>query len=739
MKCPKLLFILLFSPMLFYAQKDTISVDSLKKLYKKTFEYSYAYDYKNGIITGGILVSEALKKNDYYHASQGYSRLGSFYTDMRDTVNALDYYNKALHFAKLTQKDTFISGVYNDIGNLLMENGGNIEIAKKNFEKSLELNLKTNEKQRGLLANYINLAWANIDLKELDKAFPYLLKAKNILNENPDLHPLYGINLDILKGRYYFYKNEDNLAISIFEDVAQRAEAGNYLAQVAEAQEYLSKSYERIGNLAASNESLKKEKVVKSQLNEILGEQKLLETSAKFKLEQYQNDLDSAKKQQDYADALMKKSKLLNYIFIGSFVVLLIAFLIIYSLSKTRKRYISRLYHKNIELTQAKEEAERLSKLKTQFFSTISHELRTPLYGVIGISSILLEDKNLTSHEDDLKSLKFSADYLLALINDVLILNKIDANGVKLERTPFSLKRLVNNIIKTFSFGLEQNKNQIHLTIDPSIPDQLIGDSVRLSQILMNLIGNAVKFNENGNIWVTIQSLSKNNETHKIRFMVKDDGIGIPKEKQASIFEEFSQVENKNYNYQGTGLGLPIVKKLLALFGSEINLESGVNKGAAFSFELEMEAYDMQEVLEVPIAYSETSTFGNVFENIHILVVDDNRINQKITQKILEQRHFHCSLADTGEEAIQLVKEQRFDLILMDIHMPGMGGIEATELIREFDEQTPIIALTAVEIDEMRKKILSSGMNDIILKPYDVSQFLNTILRNLNPAFSPKI
>ncbi|MEZ4857260.1 MAG: ATP-binding protein [Flavobacteriaceae bacterium] len=738
MKDPKLILILLFFPSLFYAQKDTISNDSIKVLIKKTFEDSYAYDYKSAIITAGVIIEETIKKGDHFNTSAGYNRLGSIYTDLKDTLNGLEYYNKALEYARLTKQDTFIAGVYNDIGNLYMESGGSVEKAKENFKKSLELNLSGNRSEKGLLANYINIAWTHINLNELDKAFPYLNKAKSIVSLNPSLHPLYGINLDILFGRYHYYKNIDiDLCISIFEDISKRAEKGNFLNQVVEAEDYLSKAYEKKGDFEAAIASLKKRKEINTELNKIISEQRLLETSAKFKLEQYQNDLERVKKEKEYSQKLIQKSKLLSYIFIGSFAILLIAFAIIFRLSKTRKRYINRLFHKNLELTQAKEEAERLSKLKTQFFSTISHELRTPLYGVIGISSILLEDKELSSHKDDLKSLKFSADYLLALINDVLTLNKIDANGVKLETTAFSLSRLLQNIIRTFNFSLEQNKNTIHLSIDKTIPDFLIGDSVRLSQILMNLVGNAVKFNENGNIWVTIKQLkSANYGTYKIHFEVKDDGIGIPKENRESIFEEFSQVQNKNYNYQGTGLGLPIVKKLLALYGSEIHLQSELGKGTSFSFAIELKANEKMEATEYPIAYQELAALESSLGQPHILVVDDNRINQKITQKILEQRNFKCALADDGEEAIEKVRNTNFDLILMDIHMPGIGGIEATKSIREFNSKTPIIALTAVEIDDLRKIILDSGMNDIILKPYDVSQFLTTILRNLTPIGS---
>ena len=383
----------------------------------------------------------------------------------------------------------------------------------------------------------------------------------------------------------------------------------------------------------------------------------------------------------------------------------------------------------------AKDNAERLSQLKTQFFSTVSHELRTPLYGVIGLASILLEDET-SKNKEDLKSLKFSADYLLALINDVLLLNKMDANGVILEKTAYRLSSLTKSITRSFEFSLEQNNNKIHLHIDENLPDKQVGDYVRLSQILMNLIGNAIKFNENGNIWVSIDLLEKTKTgLYKTQFTIKDDGIGIPASKQKTIFEEFSQVENRNYNYQGTGLGLPIVKKLLALYESEVILKSEMGKGSIFTFIIDLEA-NISDKNETKKSLENEGTAIHVFENVHILVVDDNRINQKITQKILEKRQFKCSLADDGEQAISLVKKNTYDLILMDIHMPKVDGVEATKEIRKFNAEVPIVALTAVELDEMRATIMNSGMNDIILKPYDISQFLTTILRNLNKALA---
>ncbi len=429
-----------------------------------------------------------------------------------------------------------------------------------------------------------------------------------------------------------------------------------------------------------------------------------------------------------YTQELDKKSSLLTLFLIASSLLFVIALVLFYLFYKSKKKYIQSLTEKNTALLKANEEALQLSKLKTQFFSSISHELRTPLYGVIGLSSILLEDEKLKSHQEDLKSLKFSADYLLALINDVLTLNKSETSSMSLENAPFNLRELLENVQKTFMLSLEHKNNKLTLEIDESIPLKLLGDSVKLSQIMMNLIGNAIKFNQNGTIRIKIELLEKLKNDHlRIKFSIIDNGIGIPKEKQESIFEEFSQVEKRNHNYQGTGLGLTIVKKLLALFNSEIKLLSDTGQGSLFYFELDLQKdSDTSNTLPEP-------DYSNIpFKNMHILIVDDNKINQKVTQKILERRNFKCSFADDGAEAIAQTQKYKYDLILMDVHMPNIDGIEATRSIRTFNTTTPIVAFTAVEIDEIRNAIFDSGMNDIIVKPYVVSQFLNTILKNIN-------
>lgn len=734
-KSPILLIILgLFYAQFSFAQEPTITSDSLYKLVRKSFNQQYAFDYKGAIDTGVLIEKEALKNGNYMVAARSNQRIASVYLSMKDSTNSFFYYKKALEYAITSKSDSIISGVYNDIGNARLEMDGDLSKAKDNFEKAISISKRAGYPAKERIAPIMNLASVYLNLKEPLKALPYLNTSREIIEGDKTMHPLYSINLDVLRGKYHTLRKNTTRAISLLKGAGARAKKGAFLEQELEAQENLSITYQKSEQLQEAITSLKKEKTLNEKYNVIIREQQFQQASAKLKLEEYQEDLTAAKTEQNLSNEIATKSKKTSTIFIVATIISFGAFIAAFLLYRSRKNIVQKLNKNNIQLVKAKEEAERLSKLKTQFFSTVSHELRTPLYGVIGLSSILLEDEKLKGHKDDLKSLKFSADYLLALINDVLTLNKADANGMKLENAPFNIKKLINNITNSFAFSLEQNNNTIQVRIDEALPKRLIGDSIKLSQVLMNLVGNAIKFNENGTIEIIIKSLGKNKQgKYQTQFFIKDNGIGIPLEKQESIFEEFSQIESNNYNYQGTGLGLPIVKKLLAVYGSEIELNSSPGNGAIFSFIIPLEE-NLSTSQDESTIDDVISSSGSVFENMHILIVDDNKINQKVTQRILETRHFRTTLADDGLQAIEQVQKQQFNLILMDIHMPNMGGIEATRKIRSYNKTLPIIALTAVEIEEARGEIIASGMNDIILKPYDVAHFLTTILRYLSLA-----
>jgi len=716
------------------AQEALVSKDSLTKLAQSAYKFSEVHDVKKAIETGALIISVAERQEDKYYSYVGYNILGLVYFRAKDTLQARRSYEKALAVAKESKADSIVSWAYVNLGNL--ESQGEVNYLKgiEYYEKSIELNRKIDREKDNLVPN-LNIGWTYLDQDAPDKAYPYLLTTQRLIAEYAQGNYRLECASDQLLGRYYLIKGQYDKSEFYLKRAAKAADENEYVSKIESIYEHYSQLEETRGNYDQALVYLQRSKEYEKKMFESEKIQEMEAASAKFRLEQYESTIADAQRQEEISAELVAKSKLLNYILIGATFLLLTGVIVIFLTLKSRNKFIKRLYKKNTQLEEAKLEAEKLSNLKTKFFSTVSHELRTPLYGVVGISSLLLDENTNPELEEDLKSLKFSGNYLLSLINDVLLMNKMDVDGVEIQKIPFKLSDLIQNISRSFEFSLEQNKNSIHLSVDPRVPNNLIGDSVRLSQILMNLIGNAIKFNENGNIHLNIDLIDKlSNGQYATRFIIKDDGIGIPKSKQESIFEEFSQVNNANYSYQGTGLGLPIVKRLLTLFDSKIVLESKLGEGATFSFVLNLEPGKIVEQptenTSIAISNDKEESEGSVAARI--LIVDDNRINQKVTQKILEMRNYICAIADDGEEAIAMVKENTYDLILMDIHMPRIGGIEATMAIREFDASTPIIALTAVDLDEMRSTILDSGMNDIILKPYDVSQFLTTILKNLS-------
>ncbi|WP_203255761.1 response regulator [Hyunsoonleella ulvae] len=448
--------------------------------------------------------------------------------------------------------------------------------------------------------------------------------------------------------------------------------------------------------------------------------------TSKLKAEQFKNEITTSNLEKE----LLKQKAQQKNIFIVA--ILLITLLLVVILStykianKKKKILVKDLKLKNKQYLIAKEESDKLAKSKSQFFATVSHELRTPLYGVIGLSSILLENVELKEHEKDLKSLKFSANYLLALINDLLQMNKIDNKSFTKEETIFNLRDLINTIVFSFEYIRLQHKNNINLSIHDDVPKNLKGNSVMLSQILMNLISNACKFTENGNIDVIINLAYLDNETTTINFTIKDEGPGIEQHKLDSIFDEFTQIDSSTKTYQGTGLGLPIVKKLLVQAGSSIHVESTLGKGSAFKFALKLKTASQSEE-HMSSSIKDTSQLAGK----KTLIVEDNRINQIVTKKILKSSDVICDIAENGEEAVHMARKNNYDLILMDINMPVKNGIDAARDIRVFNNSTPIIALTAVEIEEQKYQIFESGMNDIIVKPYDIDVFKRTIIENL--------
>jgi signal transduction histidine kinase/CheY-like chemotaxis protein len=696
----------------------------IKKLVDSSTVYYNSGNYSKSLELNVKIVQTAEEMNDTTYLQNGYRYLGYDYLILQDTLLAKKNFEKSQEFASLSKNETALGLSYMDLANLHGYSKRSLNKALDYHNKSISIFKKLNDSSNLsnayfntvlTLNKYDRLDESLVYLREADK-LKYLMSNRLRANVHNQWARYFIKNKNYEKAEYYL--SEILLDTVLHESRFELADAYWYYSRIYFNQKKYKEAYlysEKYQNLYEDNH------------NKLQSEESQ-RVAASFQLAEYKKDIEKTELQNELQSEILKSKNSLNKLLLVILAISILLLLFLYIVYRKRKEFIKKLESKNQEYLEAKEESERLSKSKTDFFSTVSHELRTPLYGVIGLSTILMEDDTLQTHKEDIKSLKFSADYLMALINDVLQISKIDSKGLDEDQVVFDIRELVKVIIPSFEYIRIQHNNTIRVDIAEDVPAMIKGDSIRLSQVFMNLIGNACKFTENGLITIHISTVLIGDTETTLHFSVKDNGIGIPAEKQVHIFDEFAQVSSKHYNYQGTGLGLPIVKKLLALSDAEIKLDSTIGEGSNFYFDLRFDHVIDASIIETPTT---TMLDEEVLKGKHILIVDDNRINQIVTTKILEKRGVQCSLASNGEEAIAIAKKASFDLILMDIHMPEKNGMEATLAIRMFNPNIPIIALTAVEVKEMRHRIYESGMNDIIVKPYDITKFKRTILRNI--------
>lgn len=705
-----------------YMNRTSYSREYYLALIDSADNYYFNGDYKQSLGVNIHLLTSALAENNAEYIYTGYRHLGYDYLAIQDTVLAEESFIKSQRFASKTENDSARALSYMDLANFYSTLKGDQKTALKYHDQSIDLFEELADSANLAKAHYNTIITA-MEADNYNKAYLHLIKAKRLL---PFTRESFEIGLDILFAEFYFEKEDFASVDSFLSKAITEAKKQDLNVELESAYDLYSQSLYAQKRYQEAFDTRKEYEQYLQQGLEELSESEVETISAKFQVSEYRKDVKAAELENQLQAEIVASQGRLNTVLIILSIAGMTLMIVLFLAHRKRKELVSQLVKKNKEYLEAKERSEQMSRSKSNFFSTVSHELRTPLYGVIGLSTILLEDKSLKKHEKDLKSLKFSADYLLALINDVLQINKIDSDKLDDDKANFDLCELLRTIASSFEYMRLQHHNELVMDIGENVPRWVHGNAIRLSQILMNLVGNAIKFTENGTITIRVKVESETEEHTSLRFEVQDTGIGIAPEKQELIYDEFSQVNSKNYNYQGTGLGLPIVKKLLASSNSEIELESKLGQGSTFSFNLEFGRVEQE--FNQPKA---SAINAQDLEGKKILIVEDNRINQIVTQKILEKNGVQCFIAGNGMEAIERVAKGSLDLILMDINMPVMDGIAASKEIRKFNTHVPIIALTAVEVEELRSKIYEAGMDDIIVKPYDASKFEQTILKNL--------
>jgi len=618
--------------------------------------------------------------NDSEDLGKSYKIFGDVYSAKKDYYQALDSYTAAKSLFEQESLNAELAEV------LLCE--GKAYIKLKNYNKSRDV---------------------------IEQALALARKEGFVRTESDAL---------ISHGIVYNKLNNIDKALTSATEGVKIAKDNQFVIILSEGYLVLSDIYNATDDYKSSRDYLEKHLLLSDSLRSLRRANSSKEQETQYLLNEANQKNSEIVQKLEKAEDDNSLSTLISILSVALITILSLLTLSLYKNNNIRLKTNNMLHKKNGELIIAKEKAELASKTKANFLSTVTHELRTPLYAVTGLSNMLLEENPKPEQIQHLKSLKFSGDYLLTFINDILQINKIEANKVDIEPEPFNLKKKINNIILALTNSAQDNNIKIHFEFDANLPENFIADQLKISQILINLIGNSIKFAKNGDIWIRVYKIEESGKMYTVRFEVEDNGIGISQEKQDNMFESFSQGSIQiNRKYGGTGLGLSIVKGLIEILKGKIYVKSELEKGTTFYFEIPMEHTSVEEAKEVKTNYFDGNTEDLNIENVKILVVEDNKINQMITKKILNKMQLKCDIVDNGEDAVDMIRANKYDIVLMDIHMPGISGIEATKIVRSFDKEQIIFALTAVTIEDKMHEFEEAGFTDIIPKPFKQEEF----------------
>jgi len=715
------LFILLWSIPWIKAQDTYSPKDSLQYYYQQSLTYRHQNKISPAMEALEKAAKLAEKSEDLKALLDTYHKFALLYLEIDDPETTLFYWDRAGVLLKNIEYP-YGEAVHQFINATLLYRSGNNFQAMNEFEEAKTL---SNDKN---LLNNILLAEGNIflNIEKFDEASVHY----NALLINSDEYERAYLATLANLGLASLYDKQDTVDESIkhAEAALKLAKKNNFFKEIVAASNFLASTYEKIGGYEKALLLNKGLTNIKDSLFTLEKEKLVARTAEKIKFQQQSKIINELDAEIEEIKASANRSEITAILASAFLVIISILSISLFRNNQIKLKTNDLLQTKNTELEQARDAAVSAMEAKSNFLSTVTHELRTPLYAVTGLTHLLLEENPSAHQKEHLKSLKFSGDYLLNFINDILQINKIDADKLEPLSIEFKLKKVITDVIDSLQQNAKENNTKVVLDYDNTIPLNLLGDPLKLSQVFMNLVGNSLKFTKDGQVDVVVQLKNKEEDNITVYFEVTDNGIGISEQQQKNIFDSFEQGSIQiNREYGGTGLGLTIVKSLLGLFGSTINLKSKLGEGSTFYFDLDLKVEEMSTE-EIPF---EMTVEEFELEGLHVLVVEDNKINQVITKKMLSKKGITCDIANNGNEAIDAAKDNEYSCILMDIHMPGISGTEATIQIRKFNSEIPIIALTAISMEDSMDEFYEAGCNAVVTKPFKPEVFYQKIGENV--------
>ena len=668
---------------------------------KKIADYTEALN--GGIYMEPLIAANLDNPNVLKIAPKFFGGIAWLYHGNADYEKSNEYYEKAILYARKLNDEKAIFKYKGAIG----FNEFKLGKREKAFGTMQDLfNQAEKLKDTVLIANSNYLFYIILVEENPEKALKY---AKSSLNTS-DLTDLSHRYINV--GTCFLEVRQLDSALHYTKLGEKIALDNKFIQQESNAYNQLRDIYSRMGDYQSAYHYFQAFDALDRKINSYKSSMELV------KIQREQMNLEEALNTEK-----LNNQKNIKWISFGVLTVLVIMVLYLFNqlnLINKQKR--------QIELEKAR--AEQSEKYKEQFLANMSHEIRTPMHAISGITNTLLRNKHAKSQNAYLEAMKTSSDNLLVLLDDILDLSKIESGELKIEKSKISPHQIIDNVIKAYKFRAKDKGIKLTSEVSANVPEKIIGDTVRLTQILINLVGNAIKFTESGSISV---KLHLNENSSNLIFSVQDTGIGISKSKIDSIFETFKQGDkSKSQIYRGTGLGLSIAKKLVELQAGRIWVVSEPKKGSTFYFELPLIIPPKKNLEDEKHLEMDITGFSKKLKGLKVLLAEDDEFNIMVVQDDLNYyiENLQIFIANNGEEAINLFKTDSFDIVLMDMHMPIVDGIEATKQIRGYEKtkksqtRVPIIAMTANIVKSEIEKCLKAGMNDYLPKPYKPEQLI---------------